>query len=146
MPNSDFETFWDRRSFAVVGNSAKGKFPLLTFRGLKQLGKTVFPVDPSANEVEGEEVYPDLQSLPAAVDAVVIEVSKEDTEGWIAQAATIGVRHVWIHMGRETPEALALAEKHGLDVKHGTCAVMYLNAGLTYHSFHKWINQLSGRY
>ena len=49
-------------------------------------------------------------------------------------------------MGRDTPEALALASERGLNVLKGTCAVMYVKQGFSYHSLHKWINQLTGRY
>ncbi len=47
-------------------------------------------------------------------------------------------------MGRDTPEALALARKHGINVRSGTCAVMYLKGG--YHSVHRWINKALRKY
>jgi hypothetical protein len=79
---SDYETFWLKHSFAVVGHEAKKNFPRLTYRGLKKLGKVVFPVDPSAKEIEGDKAYPSLEALPEKVDAVVLEVPKEDTRDW----------------------------------------------------------------
>jgi hypothetical protein len=60
--------------------------------------------------------------------------------------ADAGIERVWIHMTRETPEALALAEEKGLEVHSGTCAVMYVTPGFTYHSLHKWINKLMRTY
>jgi predicted CoA-binding protein len=143
---SDFETFWEHRSFAVVGHSVKGGFPLLTYRGLKQLGKRVFPVDVSTGEIDGERACASLELLPESVDAIVLEVPREETEDWVARAAEAGIRDVWIHQGRETAEALALAERHGLHVRSGTCAVMYVTPGFTYHSLHKWLWKLAGRY
>ena len=143
---SSYETFWEKRSFAVVGHAAKKDFPRLTYGGLKKLGKVVFPVDPSANEVEGDKVYASLSLLPEKVDAVVLEVPKEDTRDWIAATADAGIKDVWIHMQRETPEALELAKEKGLDVRCGTCAVMYVTPGFTYHSLHKWVNKLAGKY
>ena len=125
---------------------SKGKFPRLTYQGLKKLGKVVFPVDPSANEIEGDKVYADLEVLPQEVDAVVLEVPKEETEDWVRKAADAGIRNVWIHMTRDTPEAVALAKERGLNVLTGTCAVMYVTPGFTYHTFHKWVNQLTGKY
>ncbi len=124
MQQSNYQVFWGHRSFAVVGHLKRGGFPRLTYQGLKQRGKTVFPVDPSAGEIDGDTAYPDLASLPTAVEAVVLEVRKEETEGWVEQAAANGIRNVWIHQNRETPEALERAELEGLDVKTGTCAVV----------------------
>jgi predicted CoA-binding protein len=143
---SNYETFWENRSFAVVGHTAKKNFPLLTYRGLKGLGKVVFPVDPSMGEIEGERAYPDLEHLPEQVDAVVLEVPKEDTKDWVARVADAGIKDVWIHMQRETPEAIALAEEKKLNVRSGTCAVMYVTPGFTYHSVHKWIMKLIHKY
>jgi predicted CoA-binding protein len=143
---SSYETFFENRSFAVVGDTAKKNFPVLTYRGLKKMGKVVFPVDPSEAEIEGDKAYPDLGQLPGKVDAAILEVPKDDTRDWVARVADAGIKDVWIHLQRETPEALALAREKGLNVRSGTCAVMYVTPGFTYHSIHKWIMKLVGKY
>jgi len=141
------EEFWTHTSFAFVGNSARKPFPKLSYSELRgQSGKKVFAVDPSAEEVAGDRAYPDFESLPEPVEAAVLEVPKEETADWVRRAADAGVKQLWIHMGRETPEALAAAADRGIDVRTGTCAVMYVKQGLSYHSLHKWINQLTGKY
>jgi predicted CoA-binding protein len=143
---SNYEKFFELESFAIVGNKAKKNFPVLTYGGLKKLGKTVFPVDPSTDEIEGDRAYPDLASLPQKVDGAVLELPKEDTAEWVGKAAEAGIEDLWIHMARETAEALALGEEKGLNVRSGTCAVMYVTPGFTLHSIHKWIMKLIGRY
>ena len=145
MP-SDHETFWSHESFALVGHTAKRGFPKLSYGALRERGKKVFAVDPSVGEIMGDKVYPDLDALPEKVDAVVLEVPKEETEGWVGKAADAGVRNVWIHMTRDTTEAVALAKERGLNVLTGTCAVMYVTPGFTYHALHKWVNQRTGKY
>jgi predicted CoA-binding protein len=145
MP-SDYERFWSKASYAVVGHAAKEEWPKITYGELKRSGKKVFAVDPSADTIEGDRTYPDLASLPENVEAVVIEVPKEETHGWVEQAADAGIENVWIHMGCDTPEALALAKEKGMNVCYGTCAVMYLVPGFSYHSIHKWIYKLLGKY
>jgi predicted CoA-binding protein len=146
MP-TEHEAFWTHSSFAFVGDSANKPFPKLSYRELKKHGdKRVFAVDPSAKEIEGDQAYPDFGSLPEPVEAAVLEVPKQQTAEWVRKAADAGVKHLWIHMGRETPEAVALAEERGLSVLTGTCAVMYVRPGFSYHSLHKWINQLLGKY
>jgi predicted CoA-binding protein len=145
MP-TEHEEFWTNSSFAFVGHSAAKGFPTLSYGELKKQGRKVFAVDPSVEEIAGDKTYPDLASLPEKVDAVVLEVPKQETRDWMAKAADAGVQNVWIHMNRETPEALALAKERGIEVHTGTCAVMYVKQGLSYHSLHKWINQLLGKY
>ena len=145
MP-SNYEEFWANSSFALVGHSAKKGFPTLSYTELKKQGKRVFAVDPSVEEIGGDRTYPDLASLPQKVDAVVLELPKEETEDWVRKAADAGIPNVWIHMTRETPEAVALAKEKGLTVLTGTCAVMYVKPGFSYHSIHKWIDKLTGKY
>jgi predicted CoA-binding protein len=145
MP-SHHESFWNARSFAVVGHAAKARFPVLTYRGLRKSKRVVYPVDCDTGTIDGDRVYPDFASLPQPVEAVVIEVPREETRDWVERAANAGIRDVWIHMMRETPEAVALASARGLSVRTGTCAVMYVTPGLSYHCVHKWIQQLRGKY
>ena len=143
---SNYETFWQHERFAVVGNKTKQNFPELTYRGLKKLGKTVFPVDPQAESIDGDPAFADLAALPEKVEAVVLEVPKAETRDWVAAAADAGIKDVWIHMTRDTPEALALAKEKGINARHGTCAVMYVTPSTTYHSIHKWIMKMTGKF
>ncbi len=143
---SNYETFWDKRAFAVVGHLAKKNFPRLTYRHLKEQGKTVFPIDPSTPDIDGDPTFTNFDGLPAKVDAVVLEVPKEETRDWVAKAAGSGIKDLWIHMGRDTPEALTLAKEKGMNVRSGTCAVMYLRSGFSYHSLHKWVMKVAGKY
>ncbi|MCF7992205.1 MAG: CoA-binding protein [Thiohalocapsa sp.] len=145
MPSNN-ETFFDLSSFAVVGQSPAKPFPILSYRGLKKLGKTVFPVNPNVAEIDGDKAYPDLASLPQAVEGVIIEVPKQETRDWVEQAAAAGIRDVWIHMAHDTPEAIAAAKEKGINLRTGTCAVMYLKPGLSYHSIHKMVMKALGKY
>jgi len=145
MP-SEHEKFWENESFAFVGDSAKKPFPRISYGKLKEQGRKVFAVDPSTDQIEGDKAYPDLASLPDKVDAAVLELPKEETEDWVRKAADAGIKNVWIHMGRDTPEAVALAKEKGMNVLTGTCAVMYVIPGFSLHSIHKWINRLLGKY
>lgn len=144
--SSNHETFFQNDRFAVVGHSAKRPFPALTYKGLKKLGKTVFPIDTSADEIEGDKAYDDIASLPESVQALVLEVPKHETQDWVEAAGKAGIKNVWIHMHRDTPEALATAESHGINARTGTCAVMYVTPGLTYHAIHRGIMKLTGKY
>jgi uncharacterized protein len=143
---SRHEQFWSHGTYAVVGHSAKAPFPTLTYGALKRLGKRVLAVDPEANTIDGDKAYKCLADIPEAIDGVVIEVPPEETRGWVEQAAGKGVPRAWIHMKRDTPEALALAAEKGIDVCTGTCAVQYVTTGLNVHGVHRALRKLTGRY
>jgi predicted CoA-binding protein len=146
MAPSNHESFWNAQAYAVVGHSAKRPFPRLTYRALKDNGKTVYAVDPGTDTVEGDRSYPDLASLPAAVQAVVVEVPKEETGQWVERAAAAGIKDVWLHANTDTPDAVAIAQKHQINLRTGTCAVMYLTHGFTFHSIHRVVNKIAGKY
>jgi uncharacterized protein len=143
---SDREQFWNHASFAVVGDSAGRRFPKLTFESLKKNGKTVYAIDPGGAPVDGQKTYPDFASLPAPVEAAVLELPKAKTAEWVGKAAEAGIKGVWIHQQTDTPEALALAREQGLEVCSGTCAVMYVKPGISTHALHRGIMKLLKKY
>jgi uncharacterized protein len=140
------EQFWALRSFAFVGHSARKPFPRVSYGEARKHGKAVYPVDGSVPEVLGDRTFADLASLPERVDGVVLEVPPEETAGWVERAAAAGLRRVWIHDGCETPQALEQAQRAGLEVLTGHCAVMYLSQGFSAHAVHRFFTRLAGRY
>ena len=144
--SSAHEQFWESPSFAFVGHSSKKRFPELSYEKSKKLGKKVFAIDPEADRIKGDRAYHGFDELPEPVEAAVLEVPRAETAEWVEKAADAGIKNVWIHMLRDTPEALAVAEERGLNVLTGTCAVMYVNRVPSYHSVHKLIAKLTHRY
>lgn len=143
---SNHEQFWSAERYAVVGHSASKPFPKLTYNALKKAGRTVFAVDPEADTIEGDPAWHTLDALPESVDAVVIEVPKEESAAWVAQAVRLGLKDVWLHMNADSDEAKALAKEAGINLRTGTCAVMYLTQGVSIHGFHRWIRKRKGLY
>lgn len=144
--SSRYEVFWENDSFAVVGHSARKRFPHLTYKKLKERGEKVFAVDPGSAEIDGDRAYPDLASLPEPVAAVVIEVPPDEATEWVGAAADADVNNIWIHQKCDSTEAIELAREKGLELRHGTCAVMYLSRGFSIHAFHGWVNRRKGIY
>ena len=140
------EEFWTHNTYAMVGDSTGRKFPLITYRALKEAGKTVYAIDPGKVEVDGDKVYMDLKSLPTAPDGVVLELPKDETAKWVKAAAEAGIKNVWIHQKTDTPEALAAAEAAGMNVCAGTCAVMYNVPGFSQHAIHRFVMKLAKKY
>ncbi|NOZ75844.1 MAG: CoA-binding protein [FCB group bacterium] len=142
----NYQDFWKFTSYAVVAHSEKRAFPRITYRNLLLSGKTVFPVDPNLSELDGHPVFQDFQSLPEKVDGAILEVPREDSLVWIQKAAEAGIGNIWIHQHCDTPEALDWSREKGLNLWHGTCAVMYLTSGFSAHGIHRTINKLFGKY
>ncbi len=140
------ESFWLHERFAVVGHAQRMPFPEITYGALKALGKKVYAIDPGGGTVAGDRTYADLGALPEPPDAVVLELPNEETAAWVKKVADAGISELWIHMGTDTPEALALAAELGIKPRTGTCAVMYVTPGWSMHAPHRWIMKLLGKY
>jgi predicted CoA-binding protein len=143
---SEKQDFWRNSSFALVGHSARMRFPVVTLDGLRRQKKEFFVVDPSMREIEGIATYPDLRSLPKAVEAMAVEVPSDETASWLRKAHEAGIRRVWIHRGCESREALEFAREKGITAVTGSCAVMYLMPRVFPHGLHRWLTEKLGRY
>jgi predicted CoA-binding protein len=87
----------------------------------------VYPVNPTADEVEGVRAYPDLESLPEPVHGISIVTPPSVTESVVEQAARLGIRNVWMQPGAESDAAVARAEELGLNViSGGPCALVVM--------------------
>ena len=119
------------RRIAVTGVSSKpqGHGSNAVYTRLRERGYEVFAVNPHAPTVEGDATYPDLRSIPAGVDAVVIGTRPEHAQATMQEAIDLGIHHVWMHRsfgaGSVSPAATALGRDNGVTVIDGGCPLMF---------------------
>ena len=85
------------RGVAVVGASGAPKlsFAEMVVHALKEAGfPAIYPVNPKYTEVLGLRCYPDLVSIPGAVDHVVVSIPAESALELLDQCAAKGVKSV----------------------------------------------------
>lgn len=105
---------------AVVGASRdRSKIGNQVLRAYVQAGRPVFPVNPGVDEIEGLKAYPDLASLPTAIHGVSVITPPRVTESIIEQAASIGIKNIWLQPGAESEKAVARAKEPGMNVIYG---------------------------
>jgi predicted CoA-binding protein len=99
------------------------------YQRLRERGYEVFPVNPNADEVEGDRCYHDLHSIPGGVDAVVIATRPEIAEETMRECADLDIKHVWMHRGpgagSVSESAAAYGRKQGIAVIDGGCPCMF---------------------
>ena len=122
----------------------------LIYRRLKKTGHEVFPVNPHMETFEGYRCYPDLQSIPSAVDGVVIITRPEATEKIVRDCRDAGVRRVWMHqsMGKGSsvsPDAVEYCRQHDISVIAGACPMMYGPGADFGHTCMRWVLRLTGK-
>lgn len=110
------------RTIAVVGlssNPEKDSYPIAEY--LQQQGYRIIPVNPTAKEILGEKVYPDLPSIPEPVDVVQIFRPPEAVPPIVQQAIQIKAKVIWMQTGITNEEAAQAARAAGLEVVEDRC-------------------------
>ena len=114
-------------SFAVVGASRdSSKYGFLVYRSLKSAGRTAYPVNPKAAEVDGDRCYSSLSSLPQTPEVAVMVVPPAVTEAAVAECARLGITQVWMQPGAESAAAVAACRENGIRVVAGGPCLMVL--------------------
>ncbi|MCP4600858.1 MAG: CoA-binding protein [Proteobacteria bacterium] len=123
--------FLSQTSFAVAGASTNPeKYGNKVVRVYKQNDRTVYPLNPKADEVEGLKAYPDIASVPESSLALSVVTPPRITLNVVEEALKLGVRHIWMQPGAENKEAIEKAESAGAIVIHGGPCVL---VALGYH-------------
>lgn len=110
------------RTIAVVGlssNPEKDSYPIAEY--LQKQGYRIIPVNPTAQEILGEKVYPDLPSIPDPVDVVQVFRPPEAVPPIVQQAIQIKAKVVWLQSGITHAEAAEAGRAAGLEVIEDRC-------------------------
>ncbi len=88
--------FLANKRIAVTGVSRtpKGHGANVVYQRLRDRGYEVVAVNPNADRVEGNACYPDLQSVPGAVEAVVIGTRPQVAEATMRECVDLGIKDV----------------------------------------------------
>lgn len=126
--NAKISEFLAGEVYAVVGASSdRSKYGNKVLRSYLQNGRRAIPVNPREGKVEGIAAVPDLASLPEPVHGVSIITPPEITERIVEEAASAGVKRLWMQPGAESAEAVRRAEELGLSViAGGPCLLVSL--------------------
>ena len=144
--NQAIQDFVGCQRIAVVGASRGGKkFGNAAVKELRTRGYQVTIIHPEAQEIDGQPCYPNLSALPGQVDAVLISVPAGQAAAVMREAASLGIRHVWLQQGAESPELLALGQELGLSLVSKKCVLMYAPPVKSYHGWHRGFVMLVGQ-
>jgi uncharacterized protein len=137
------EEFLAQQHIAVVGVSRNTKeFPNSVAAHLRAGGRTVYPVNASADEIGGEPCYRSLADVPDPLDGVLVMVPADAAMPVVEACVTRGVPRVWLHKGggpgAVSPEAVARCREAAIDVVDGACPMMFAEPVAFFHKPHRW--------
>jgi predicted CoA-binding protein len=140
------DEFLRSKALAIVGVSSKRRgFGYVVYRDLKGKGYDVYPVNPTANAIDGNPCYSDVLLLPKKVDGVVLVIPPEQTEKVVAEVAAAGINRVWMQQGAESDAAIRFCEERGMSVVHGECIMMFATPTTFPHRVHRWVRGVVGK-
>lgn len=109
-------------TIAVVGLSGdESRAAYSVSQYMQNAGYRIIPVQPGETEVLGEKAYPDLASIPEAVDIVDVFKRSEDVPPFVDEAIAVGAKVVWMQLGIANEAAAEKAREAGLEVVQDSC-------------------------
>lgn len=106
-------------SVGLSSNQEKDSFWIVSY--LQEQGYRIIPVNPTATEILGEKVYPNLEAIPDKVDVVQVFRKSEDVLPVVESAIAIGAKVIWMQAGIVNAEAAQKARAAGLQVVMDAC-------------------------
>ncbi len=104
------------RSVAIVGASTdRSKYGNKAVRAFVQGGWTVYPVNPSVDEVEGLRCYASISDVPAPIDRVCMYVPAKIGKRMLIDIAEKTPKEFFLNPGSGDEELVAQAKAAGLD-------------------------------
>ena len=114
--------------FAVVGASGnRQKYGNKVLMAYLKSGYRAIPVNPTADEIEGQVVYPNLSAIAEPVHGVSVITPPSVTEKVVREAIDLGIQHIWLQPGAESETAIRIAQEAGVEMLHsGPCLLVAL--------------------
>ena len=112
------------RTIAIVGCSPKPERDSHRVAAyLQGAGYRVIPVNPVAEEILGEKVYPDLASIPDEIEIDIVDVFRrpEHIPAVVDAVLERGAGALWLQLGCAHPESEDRARNAGLEVLSDRC-------------------------
>lgn len=143
-------SFLSGHRFAVAGVSRQAQQPAnAILRKLRQAGYEAVPVNPQATTLEGSVCYPDVASVPGALDGVIIATHPDVAASVVRQALARGVRQLWFHRsfgaGSVSDAALQACRDAGVQPIEGGCPMMFVPPVDVAHRCMAWWLRHQGR-
>ena len=112
------------KTIAVVGFSPKPfRASHNVARQMQRMGYRIIPVRPGLDAGLGEKAYPDLSSVPDAIDIVDVFRAGDKTDPVFEECLKLGLKTIWLQDGVVNDEAAARARAAGMTVIMDRCVL-----------------------
>jgi len=114
----------EKKSIAIIGASTKReKYGNMAVRAYAKQGFTVYPVTPSADEIEGHKAYKTIADIPGDVDIASLYLPPAVGLQLLQQIADKKVKELFVNPGAESDELMEKAKALGLNAM-AACSIL----------------------
>lgn len=143
------QEFLAQHRIAIVGASdEKDNFGRAIHKEMRDRGYDAVAVHPTATVVNDEPCFPDLASVPGALDGIILAVPATAAADVVRAAIARQVPRVWFFKGAGagsvSAEAIELAHGAGVTTIDGACPLMFLEPTPWFHRAHRMLRRLNG--
>jgi uncharacterized protein len=139
------DNFYKEKKIAIAGVSRNPKkFGYQVFNELVKKGYEILPINPKASSINDISCYPEIDSLPAGVESLLILTPKDQTDDILRKAINKGIKNIWVQQMSETSDTLKIAEEYQKEIIHHKCIFMFAEPVHSIHKFHRTMVKIFG--
>ena len=110
------------KTIALVGHSDnpdRTSYQIAQY--LRSVNYTVYPVNPTVDEIDGDISYASLADVPVPIDIVNVFRRSDYLMDVVRQAVDVGAGAIWAQLGVDDPKARTLALEAGIPIATDRC-------------------------
>ena len=125
-------------------------FSRAVWREFRSRDYDVVPVNPSAEDIDGQRCYARIQDITPPVKAALLMTPPSVTAAVVRDCAEAGIGLIWMYRasgaGAVSSAATGFCEARGITVIPGECPLMFLEHTAWIHRAHGWVRRVCGTY
>lgn len=119
--------FFETPKIAVVGASRNtSKYGNIIYRRLKAKGYHAIPVNPFADEIDGDKCISSISDLNPQDTALVLVTHRKDTDKITEQAIRLGFTQIWVQTDCDTENTPVFAQDEALNIIFNYCILVIM--------------------
>ncbi len=110
------------KNWAVIGATPnRSKYGNTVFHKLENKGRNVYLVNPKYQEIEGRQVFSNIESINNKIDCISMVVNPIISIKVVKSAIKLGIKYIWFQPNTYNQEIIKLAEENGIKIIYGSC-------------------------
>ena len=139
--------FIGQKKIILYGASRSGKkFGNMVIREMLERGYQLYTVHPESEEISGVKCYPDISAVPDDAKSVLMIIPPEKVIEVLPDLINAKMERTWLQFGASSQKAIKLCLDNDIEVISNECILMFTEPVKSFHSFHRWIWKIAGKY